>query len=231
MRYLPITDIDGNFRDNACTWAFCYLAFPESEQDAIRAAECLVSEIEAIECGEQADLSEVGALVSRHVSKRMRNARKCGLVLYQMLKNNEELGGLNLRKALFTISEWFSTAKTVDGRGMASDARNLRKVFKDFVNALPYWAAFELLPIEKQKVVFSDLNVFHDLLVASAKIEMECEKVDVKQKIQGWNPWKVPKKYSDMISQNEIEVILPSQPVTIRDIVESYRWHPNGEGE
>ena len=64
MRFLPHFKEDGE-TTRAFHWTHCYMAYPECEQDAIRAATVLDDESRAIKLGLQSDFGAIGKMVRK----------------------------------------------------------------------------------------------------------------------------------------------------------------------
>ncbi|SNT41919.1 hypothetical protein [Tropicimonas sediminicola] len=230
MSELPIVEADGQ----QVLWehliAYCYVAYPENEQDALRALETLVSENEAMQAGLQDGYGDIGVMINKRITSRINNARLAGLVFYQMILNSQERGSPDFRKAVFAVAEWASVTKTNFGKALPSSGDNLRKLhFPMFKSAIHYWAAFQLLPETDQIRVFSDENSFTRLMTTAAQIyKLACELGVPKQTraMRDWDPWLVPKVYSDMVLSGDVSVCLPPETDEIRSLLKGYRNKP-----
>lgn len=226
MRYLPIIE-KGEFRPRANIWALCYLAYPENEQEALRAAECLLAENEAMEAGEQNDYGEIGNFVRTRLTKRMHHARIAGHVLYQMVLNKRHRGSPDFRKAVFSVSEWASVTRTGRGTEIPSSGDNLRKHFKEYFSALHFWAALDLLPYRDLLNATHETPSFYRWMMTAGAVQDAVEEyglVDGTEAMKSWNPWRVPEVF--VAARDYVEVHLPDETEEIRARLDRYVWKP-----
>lgn len=228
QRTLPLME-DGDFRGRYTLLAICYLVYPENEQDARRSFEVLSAENDDLDAGRAGSYGEIGSFVLKRIHRRMSDARIAGQVLYQMINNKRLRGSNDYRKALFVVSEWASVTRTAQGKGLASDGRNLHRRVKDFASALHYWAAFELLTTEDQQQVFSSSPAFTRWMVTAAAIQKAVFDLEVDRSegpLADWKPWLVPPLYDEVLLRGDFVVLLPEETGHVRERLQQYRAKP-----
>jgi hypothetical protein len=227
-RVLPLTQ-DGQLRDRYSLIAYCHLVYPESEQSALRALDVINAENDASEAGLQDRFTEIGTMVERRMLKRVHNARLAGYVFYQMVMNKRERGAADFRKAIYAVSEWAATNKTVKGKPLPSDGDNLRKVhFPEFRSALHYWAAFQFLEDHEQFAAPQEPHFTKWMLIA-AGILREAEELRLDEgcePLKDWNPWRVPDLYVQPLQNGEVVYNPPEEDDEIRARIKTYRAKP-----
>lgn len=227
-RELPIVDSDGNFRERAGLWAWCYLMFPDAEFEAERAGVCLFEENESIAAGTQPGYGKVGRAVQDVLLKDLLLGRLSGLVFWQMYLNKSARGEARFKQALFTVSEWASTTKTVSGRSLPSDPRRLKRNFKRFRNAMYFWGVFDLMDPTDLEDLFGgsgDPEPFLKFLAAAAELERRCDAVGFEvdnPALKDWNPWAVPACIKPDL-RSFCDVNFPSESDEIRTILATYK--------
>jgi hypothetical protein len=230
LRHLPLIEADGNYAEWMPLIGYCYLLFPENEQDALRSLEVLVSENEAMQSGLQDGYGEIGVAVKRLLTRRTQRARNSGLFFLQLIMNMQTRGEPLVMQAEFAVAELLASTKTDMGKSIAVSGNNLRKrSFPLFKSAAHYWAAFQLLPLQDQLDCFTEIDSFHRLMMAATELHRMATEFSLPQSVEllkDWNPWLAPQNYTDLIAEGSIKVVIPNEPTEITRILGEYSHKP-----
>lgn len=230
MRDLPVLESDGRYAKWMTLIAYCYLLFPEDEQEAIRAIEVMVAEEEAMQSGLQSGYGEIGKLVSRLLAKRLQRARNSGLLFLQIILNAEKRGNPFVMRAEFAVAEFLAKVKSESGKPLAGSGNNIRKrSFPAFKSAVHYWAAFELLRASDKRNCFNEVDAFHRLMMTSAELLRRAVELDLESRVEllsNWDPWVMPQTYVELISEGRVSVIIPEEAAEISELIKDYSHKP-----
>lgn len=230
MRYLPHFEEDGQTPRNL-DWIFCYMLFPECEQDAIRAATVLDDEKKVIKAGLQSDYGTVGRLVVKEMTSRVTEVRVSGQIFYQMLLNQSARRTAEYRKANYAVVEWLSQKRNTEGQRPKISGDRMRGKFKQYRSSLHLWALYEFLERGEKEIVFKDIAVFHKFKLGSEALR----RIAVGQGIQvpapagsskDWDPWCPHSVYSKILDSGVFDIELPGENPDFSAILRGYKNKP-----
>jgi len=229
MRFLPHFEDDGE-TTRALHWTRCYMAFPECEQDAIRAATVLDDESRAIKLRLQSDFGVIGKLVRKKLQSRQVTARISGVIFYQMILNCVRTGEPDFRKAVFAVAEWASLTKDTNGKSLPASGDNFRKQhIPEFRSSLHLWASFEFLEPTEKKVAFNNTAVFHKLMIgaeAMQRLAIHCDMAAKTKAMAAWEPWQPHPVYGELIDSGDFEIQLPGEDRELLSALKNYTNKP-----